>query len=214
MRKIMMLALLAATACGQPAQNGQVDRSVNAADPSPTSNVAMPAPASPGLAHGSSTKTSDAEPVAAPGSPGTVGGLPDDRTPLSEPKGPINYKRSEAAGQVVQRYGALIEERKFAEARTLWGDGGKGSGKSQTEFAADFADYAVIHSEVGKPYDGEGAAGSIFIQVPFHLYGTTKAGKRFNLIGPLTLRRVNDVDGATPAQLHWHIAQSALIAKG
>lgn len=150
----------------------------------------------------------------APGSPGTLGGLPDDRTPLAEPKGPIDPKSAEGAGQVVQHYGAYLEARQFAKARALWGSGGTASNQSEAAFAAAFADRATIHSEVGKPYDSEGAAGSIFIQVPFHLFGTTKAGKRFNLIGPLTLRRVNDVDGASPEQLRWHIVQSDLVAKG
>src|SRR5215212_2867539 len=36
------------------------------------------------------------------------GVLPNDRTPLAEPKGPIDPKSIEAAGQVVQHYGALI----------------------------------------------------------------------------------------------------------
>ena len=36
------------------------------------------------------------------------GGLPNDRTPLAEPKGPIDPKSFEGAGQVVQHYGALI----------------------------------------------------------------------------------------------------------
>ena len=35
---------------------------------------------------------------------------PDAKTPLAEPKGPIDPKSAEAAGQVVQSYGALIEQ--------------------------------------------------------------------------------------------------------
>ena len=56
--------------------------------------------------------------------------------------------------------------------------------------------------------------GSGFVQVPLRLYGLDKAGKRFNFIGPLTLRRVNDVDGSTPEQRRWHIVHSGLIEKG
>ena len=155
----------------------------------------------------SSTPDNGSAPV---GTPGTAGGLPDDRTPLEEPKGPIDPASAEAAGQVVQRYGGLLEQRKFAEARKLWGDGGKASGLTEPQFIAAYAKYASIHSEVGRPADMEGAAGSVYITVPFRLYGTLKSGGDFNLAGPLTLRRVNDVPGSTEAQRRWHIEKSEL----
>ena len=138
------------------------------------------------------------------------GGLPDDRTLLPEPKGPIDPKSAEAAGQVLETYGALLEERKFGQAWVLWGGGGEASGMTRDQFAAAFSKYRDIRAEVGKPGDTEGAAGSIYVEVPFRLYGTLKAGGRFNLVGPVTLRRVNDVDGSTAAQRRWHIASIAL----
>jgi hypothetical protein len=148
--------------------------------------------------------------VPEPGSPGTPGGLPDDRTPLAEPKGPIDPKSAEGAGQVVQLYAALIEERKFADADTAWRKGIDQGPLVPARLAAT----REVHGEVGKPFDQEGAAGSSFVMVPLRLYGLDKAGKRFNFIGPLTLRRVNDVDGSTPEQRRWHIVQSGLIEKG
>lgn len=158
------------------------------------------------------TSASEAPPANAPATaaPGTPGGLPDDRTPLSEPQGPIDYKTAEGAGQVVQQYAGLLEQRKFAEARSLWSNDGKASGLSEAQFAAAYDKYATIHSEVGRPANMEGAAGSSYITVPFRLYGTLKSGGPFNLAGPLTLRRVNDVPGSTDAQRHWHIEQSGL----
>ena len=47
------------------------------------------------------------------------GGLPNDRTPFEEPKGPIDPKGVEAAGQVVQHYGALIEQGRWPNAEAL-----------------------------------------------------------------------------------------------
>ena len=158
-------------------------------------------------AAGSSAPENGSGPV---GTPGTVGGLPDDRTQLEEPQGPIDPASAEAAGQVVQRYGGLLEQRKFVEARKLWGDGGKASGLTEAQFIAAYDKYASIHSEVGRPADMEGAAGSVYITVPFRLYGTLKGGGDFNLVGPLTLRRVNDVPGSTEAQRRWHIEKSDL----
>ena len=99
-----MLAAVLLGACGGPTQTNATS---NEPSPSPA-----PAPAPVGNA---------AAPLAPP-APGTPGGLPDDRTPLEEPKGPIDSKSAEAAGQVMQSYGALIEQRRFAEATRLWGD--------------------------------------------------------------------------------------------
>ena len=143
-----------------------------------------------------------------PPPPGEPGGLSNDRTPISE--GPIDPKSAEGAGQVVQRYGGLLEQRKFAEARLLWGDGGRSSGLTEAQFVDAYDKYASIHSEVGKPTDMEGAAGSSYITVPFRLYGTLKSGGEFNMVGPLTLRRVNDVPGSTEEQRRWHIEKSGL----
>ena len=153
---------------------------------------------------------SDAVPAAPEGTPGTPGGLPDDRTPLEEPSGPIDPKSAEGAGQVVQRYGGLLEQRKFAQARRQWGDDGRASGMTEAQFVAASDKYASIHSEVGKPAGMEGAAGSSYITVPFRLYGTLKSGGTFNMVGPLTLRRVNDVPGSTEEQRRWHIEKSGL----
>jgi len=140
--------------------------------------------------------------------PGEPGGLPDDRTPVEE--GPIDPKSGQGAGQVLQRFGGLLEQRRFAEARRLWSDGGKASGLTEAEFVAAYDKYAEIHSEVGAPGPMEGAAGSAYVEIPFRLYGTLKTGKPFNLVGPVTLRRVNDVPGSSEEQRRWHIYQSGL----
>ena len=113
---------------------------------------------------------------------------------LAEPKGRIDPKSIEAAGQVVQHYGALIEQKRFAEAARLWGD---------ALAAADFAkqvDHRELHLEIGALGDSEGAAGSIYTSVPVVFYG---AG--FRRPATIILRRVNDVPGSSEAQRRWHI---------
>lgn len=143
--------------------------------------------------------------------PGEPGGLPDDRTPIAE--GAIDPKSGQGAGQVLQTFGGLMERRKFGEAYRLWSDGGRASGLSQAQFAAAYDKYAEIHSEVGAPGEMQGAAGSAFVEIPFRLYGKLKSGDAFNLVGPVTLRRVNDVPGSTEEQRRWHIYKSALNAR-
>ena len=140
--------------------------------------------------------------------PGDPGALPDDRTPVSE--GMIDPKTAQGAGQVLQRFGALLEQGKFAAARQSWSDGGKASGLTEAEFAEAYDKYAEIHAEVGAPGEPEGAAGSSYVEIPLRLYGKLKTGRPFNLVGPVVLRRVNDVPGSSAAQREWHIYRSDL----
>ena len=126
--------------------------------------------------------------------------LPDDRTPLEEPSGPIDPKSAEAAGQVVQSFGALIEQKRWADAEILWGDKAMA-----TKFSADLKRNRESHLEIGKPGDPEGAAGSIYVTVPVVLYGKNASGADFRRGADVILRRVNDVDGSTEAQRRWHI---------
>jgi hypothetical protein len=127
--------------------------------------------------------------------------LPDDRTPLEEPKGPIDPKSAEAAGQVLQHYAALIEQGRWKEGSDLWGD----PGAADKFRATDLARYPEVHLEIGKPGDMEGAAGSSYITVPTVFYGKTEAGGAFRRAADVILRRVNDVPGSTEAQRRWHI---------
>ena len=131
-----------------------------------------------------------------------------ERTPLAEPKGKVDPKGPDGARQVVQRYASLIEGGKIAEAQTAWGKGIEQGVLAPARLAALHG----IHLEVGKPYDQEGAAGSSYIMVPLTLTATDKASKPIRYAGPITLRRVNDVDGASAAQLRWHMVQGALVA--
>ena len=178
-KRFLILAMLALSAC-RPAADQATD-----ASPEPARNEAPPPPAEP--------------------APGTPGGLPDDRTPLIEPKGPIDPKGAEAAGQVMQQYAALLEQRRFSEAYLLWGNGGRASGLSGQKFAAQFAGDSEIHFEIGKPGAMEGAAGSSYVTVPFRLYGRRKTGADYSNAGTATLRRVNDVPGSSEEQRRWHI---------
>jgi hypothetical protein len=126
--------------------------------------------------------------------------LPDDRTPLPEPSGPIDPKSAEAAGQVVQSFGALIEQRRWAEAEALWDDSG-----TATQFTANLKRYPEAHLEIGAPGEPEGAAGSIYVTVPVVFYGKQTGGDDFRRAADIILRRVNDVPGSTEAQRRWHI---------
>lgn len=125
---------------------------------------------------------------------------PDAKTPLVEPKTIIDPKSIEAAGQVVQHYGALIEQRRMKEADELWGSPGASS-----EFALQLKRYPEVHLEIGQPGEQDGAAGSVYVTVPVTFYGKDRNGAGFRSPADVILRRVNDVPGSTVTQRRWHI---------
>lgn len=130
-----------------------------------------------------------------------------DSTPV--PEAPFTPTSAQGAANVVQTYYALLESRRYADAWRLWGGGGAASGKSLAAFAADFARYREYHAEIGAPGRIEGAAGSLYTTVPVRLYGRLRSGTPFREAAIVTLRRVNEVPGATPAERRWHIATIA-----
>jgi hypothetical protein len=182
---ITVVGAVLLAACGQ---DGQVRNEENAA----TENTAPESPVAP---------------PAAPENAADNASLPDDRTPLEEPRGPIDPKSAEAAGQVVQHYGALIEQGRWQESWNLWSDA-----DSAKAFDRNWRDDSEVHMEIGKPGDMEGAAGSIYITVPVVFYGKTKAGGPFRRGADVILRRVNDVPGSTETQRRWHIERIELKA--
>jgi hypothetical protein len=151
----------------------------------PASNAGLPANAVP------------AETPAPIPPPGTG---PDAKTPLAEPQGANDPKSVEAAGQVVQHYGALIEKHETRKAQLLWGDG-----DSASDFAVQLRRYPEVHLEMGTPGDMEGAAGSSFVSVPVTFTGRDENRLTFRRPAEVILRRVNDVPGSTAAQRRWHI---------
>ena len=145
--------------------------------------------------------TNEAQPVVpAPGSGPDAKTPLGPQTPLSEPKGPIDPKSVEAAVQVVQHYGALIERGRWIASRDLWS-----STEAAKAFERSFRTYADVHLETGNPGEAEGAAGSIYVTEPVSFYGKKNGGGDYRRRAEVTLRRVNDVPGSTQAQRRWHI---------
>ena len=176
MKSLGMLALALLASCSSA---HEVKQGNNSAESNVASNTGVAAVKSNGVANAT---------------------LGEDRTPLAEPKGPIDPKSAEAAGQVVQHYGALIEQRRFEEAEKLWN-----SAAAASQLRAQLAPYPEIHLQVGKPGKPEGAAGSIYMTVPAVFYGKDQTGAPLRVTADVILRRVNDVTGSTEAQRRWHI---------
>jgi membrane-bound inhibitor of C-type lysozyme len=181
MRLSLLLAPLALAACSTPADN-----SANvAADDVANASAFQPM-----------------EPLDPP-APGTPGGLPDDRTPISE--GSFTPDSAQGAGQVVQTYYALLEKGDFRQAWELWADHGAASGMSSADFAASFGKYSEYHANIGAPGEINAGAGQRYVTIPVQVYGRLKEGaKPFYMIGTMTLHRT-EVDGASAEQRKWRI---------
>ena len=145
----------------------------------------------------------------APPAPGTPGGLPDDRTPLSE--APFTPDSAQGAANVVQTYYALIGEGKYREAFALRDSTVVGP-KTVDAFATDFARYSEYHANVGGPSAIDAGAGQRSVTVPVQIYARLKQGKTpVYQIGSVTLHRT-DVDGASAEHRRWHIRTIMLKA--
>ena len=138
-------------------------------------------------------------PQVEPPAPGTPGGFPDDRTPISE--APFTPESEQGAADVVQTYAAHIGQKDYAAASALL----RNPSQTAVQFTQGFGKYYQYNMQVGSPGRIEGAAGSLFIKVPVLIYGRLKTGETVNELGSATLRRSNNVDGTTPEQRLWRI---------
>jgi hypothetical protein len=205
----ILLAALAACSAPAPSPSNQAEPPVAAEPVTAPSPASEPSPTSTGRPTPIPTPTPTSTPIPVePPAPGTPGGLPDDRTPISE--GPIGKHSAQGAAQVVQHYFALIEQSRYRRAWALWSDGGRASAMKAPAFVRSFDKYAEYHAEIGAPGRIEGAAGSLYVEVPVVAYGRLKSGEPFRLKGPVTLRRCNNVPGCTAEQREWRIASTGL----
>lgn len=192
MRVVFLLPVLA-TACSQQVVvnnnsvdiNAAADRAQDDVNGYAASDIATPTP----------------EPLR-PAEPGRPGGLPDDKTPISE--APFSPDSPQGAANVVQTYYALIGAGKYADAWKLWGDAGKASGQSVDAFAAGFAKYSEYRANVGAPGREDAGAGQRYVTVSVQPYARLKDGKAAYWIGSVVLHRTV-VDGAPAEEKMWRI---------
>jgi hypothetical protein len=182
-------ALLLASGACQPREDEQSGRNTIA----PAAPAAPSAPAPPSLPAASAAARAPTGPAA----PATSHGEPAQSVPTAAA---IDPKSAAGAAQVVQQYGALIEQENWKQAASLWDDPADGA-----KFARTISDYRDIRSSVGKPGDMEGAAGSSYVTVPIELHALSSTGTAVTCAADVTLRRVNDVPGSTDRQRRWHI---------
>ncbi len=123
----------------------------------------------------------------------------------------VDPRSQQAAAEVVRRYYAALDARDYGTAWTQWGDDGR-PGQSFASFEKGFADTRSTRVTIGTLAPGEGGAGSIFQTVPVTVEAVQVNGTIQRFTGSYVVRRVNDVPGASAAQLRWHIDSAKLRA--
>lgn len=179
---VVTLALLALAGCGQEPVPAPQKTATGA--PAPVAATAEP--------------PAVAEPAATP--------APEQAPPLIAEAD----KGAKGARSVLLAWAHALERGDYAAAFAQWGAEAEArSGMTAAEHAAWWGRFKTI--TVAMP-DGtmEGAAGSSYYEAPTTVVGKQQNGKPYRLEGSVVLRRVNDVPGATPDQLRWHIERVEL----
>jgi len=117
-------------------------------------------------------------------------------------------KGEKGARAVLLTWARALENKQFDTAWSQFGD----PPASREDYARWWSRYRTI--TVAVPTGSmDAGAGSLYYSSHATLTGLTRTGQPYRLEGTVVLRRVNDVPGATPAQLRWHI-ESAVLQSG
>lgn len=144
--------------------------------------MTAPAAASPS----GTTSAREAGPAPGPTRPGP------EAEPLNEREDPE---------RVLRFYADALEARDWEAAARAWGSS---TGVSAATLRAQFGRSGAVTLDIGKGRR-EGAAGTLYYEAPVTVrIGEDGPPRR----GTITLRRVNDVPGASADQLRWHIARA------
>jgi len=121
---------------------------------------------------------------------------------------PTADKGEKGARAVLLTWARALENKQFDTAWNQFGD----PPASREDYARWWSRYRTI--TVAVPTGSmDAGAGSLYYSSHATLTGLTRTGQPYRLEGTVVLRRVNDVPGATPAQLRWHI-ESAVLQSG
>lgn len=115
---------------------------------------------------------------------------------------------SEAATALVRKFGRLLEQRDFLEARALFAANGAASGLSEEAFARQFDEIATIRAATEYPKRVDTAGDANQAQVQLTLHGNLTNGEPFVRTGLVTLTRSTEGDGG------WAISRVRLGPSG
>lgn len=189
----VLFGALALAGCGQPGSPDNASTPVARDDPAARDDgPPLPAP---------STIPAHTAPQSAPPNATASDFAPPVLTPEAE-------RGEKGARNVLLSFARAIELQQFGQAWAMLSEADRQQW-SRAQFAAIFAGLNKI--TVAIPSGSlEGAAGSSYYTAPITITGSEQNGHPVRIEGKAVLRRVNDVDGATAAQLRWHFERVTL----
>lgn len=144
------------------------------------------------------------EPAARQASPGPLPSPAAETSPPPE-EAAGRENGAEDAAAALRRYYALIEAGDYDAAWALRWHGAADDAESKAAFAKQYSGYSQYRVQVGEASPPSGAAGSLYVEIPVQIQGRTNEGEPFASVGTVTMRRVNDVPGATAEQKSWRV---------
>jgi hypothetical protein len=132
---------------------------------------------------------------------------PPTLAPIPQPTQDLAVLETRDCRTVAQAYADALARRDFAFAARVWDD----PVIDEARLKALFAGYKQPSIAFAGTQE-EGAAGSLYCTVSGKLTDGGDPAKPAQ-DGEIVLRRVNDVPGATPAQLRWTIRSSTFVEK-
>jgi hypothetical protein len=157
----------------------------SATSPSPAANT--PSTASPAIA-------------ASPTSPSSLARSASSVTPEQQAE----------AIQAIRNYYEAINHRDYQQAYLLWDGEGAASQQSFEQFKQGYTDTQSTGVTVGEPGRGDGAAGSVYIEIPVTITAVTQSGTQQRFRGSYVLRRANAGPVSTPEARQWHLYSARL----
>lgn len=186
---------LAACSGSAPEASATQEPGASTSEPAPTPDV--PQPATP--------REEAMPPEQAPAPPVPPPPPPPPSLAAATPLSPQAEQSEKGAREVLRTWAHALENHQFGLAWEQFGH----PPASRDAYTRWWQRYRTIEVDLG-PGESDAAMGSLYYTAPATLTGTTEAGKPFRLQGDVVVRRVNNVDGATPRQLHWHIGTADL----
>lgn len=184
---------LSASACGQPDSASQATPGNEPSAPAAADQQAG-APPSPAVTQSP-----------ADGADSVNDGFPDLTPPVLAPEAARGEK---GARNVLLSWARAIELQEFGQAWEMFADSAPDR-PARTAFVQTFDGLSQI--TVAVPGGTlEGAAGSSYYTAPVAISAQDAQGRPVRIEGDVVLRRVNDVPGATPEQLAWHVYRANL----
>ncbi|ALM52929.1 hypothetical protein [Halomonas huangheensis] len=103
-----------------------------------------------------------------------------------------------------QRYFDLLTAGEFEQAYEMWGPDTPIHQSGSRRFEQSMLAYQAFHGEMTGEARTEGAAGTLYAEVPIRVSGARR-GEPFSNDGTMTLQRCNDVPGCSEEQRRWRL---------